>query len=74
MQSAIRFNSDNLFCKETSIAKPIKNGAPKNIAFLMSDCTKSMSGASGVNVHQNEKPVFLNEMTSVAMMSISHQE
>ena len=38
---AARFNSDNLFSREAS-----ESGAPINVEFLISSCTKSVSGAT----------------------------
>ena len=45
-QSVARFNSDNLFCREASMAEPNESEAPDKEEFLISNCTKCVSSAS----------------------------
>ena len=82
-RSAARFDTDNLFSREASMAEPTKSGAPYNVEFLISSCTKSVSGATDTEAvlvmlshllvlrcTSNDMPLSLSEVTSVATMFI----
>ena len=45
-RSAASFNSDNLFSRDTPMGKPTESGAPNNVEFVISSCTKSVSGVT----------------------------